>query len=149
MKWDSIQELQEFAAQGPVFINLRLSFLLVYLSRVVPGQHLLFSTMFTNISVLRFAICFFCSGAQATGPGFWVVPDGADSDLSQSFPANTPLDLSWTGQPALSSFTNFDNKTTAFGLFDLYVTNFQPGGKFSQLVTSKLPSSKNWLPANQ
>jgi len=89
-------------------------------------------------SVLRFALWLLCSRVQAAGSGFWIVPNGNDNDFTQAFPANTPLDLAWSGQPALSTFTSFDNATTEADLFSLYVTGFQPGGSFSQLITSKV-----------
>jgi hypothetical protein len=97
-----------------------------------------FFAMLKHTSVIRFAAWLFCSPVQATGSGFWIVPNGDDNDLTQTFPANTLLDLTWSGQPALSSFTSYDNATTEADLFSLFVTAFQPGNSFSQLITSKL-----------
>jgi hypothetical protein len=105
-------------------------------------------TMLKHAPVIRFAILLFCFRVQATGAGFWLVPNGDDSDLTQTFPADTPLDLSWSGQPALSSFTNFDNSTSEQDLFNLFVTGFQPGSKYSELIAGRLHSPKYLSPTN-
>jgi len=94
--------------------------------------------MFKYVLVIRFAALLFCSRAQATGAGFWLVPNGGDLDLTQTFPADTQLDISWTGQPALSSFTNFDNSTSKEDLFNLYVTGFLPSSAYGALIASRL-----------
>jgi hypothetical protein len=105
-------------------------------------------TMLKHVPVIRFAILLFCFRVQATGAGFWLVPNGDDSDLTQTFPADTPLDLSWSGQPALSSFTDFNNSTSEQDLFDLFVTSFQPESTYSELIASRLHSSKSSSTAN-
>ena len=76
-----------------------------------------------------------------TGGGFWIVPN-SDNGLSQTFPANIPLDLAWSREPALSYFTSHENPITEADLLSLFVTAFQLDNSFSQLITSNGPHNR-------
>ncbi|CZR64718.1 uncharacterized protein PAC_14617 [Phialocephala subalpina] len=80
------------------------------------------------------SVAFYCFCLQAHALQFWIVPNGAVSDFTQNFPANTPLELQWNGQPAVESIGGFNTTTTQITLFDLYVQQYSSTNTFSQLI---------------
>lgn len=84
--------------------------------------------------------------SQTHAKDFWIEPPEEQTDLTQTFPANVPLEIQWSGQPALTDIdpTMWNSTTTDTVLFDLYVTSWDGKSDFTSLIASSFSTSRKF-----